>query len=201
MNTTRIEPLESRIAPAIFLAGPTNVTIRDAATGLDAMDTAAEQTAAGNVGVDAAVLLVTGDKLLFDRNGNGVADGGDTLLVQITGGNALIFMEDLDGDQVFDPGEIAGLAVSDGFAATIKTDVAGSILTALKADNTLGFTGGKFDIQNSSIAGLTITGGVLGSIAAGGSKPSDIVFDERVENNTEDGTQAPPSFFKSSPSF
>ena len=114
------------------------------------------------------MLLSTGDKLVFDYNHNNVADGGEPVLVQVTGGQALALLDDIDGDGHFDPNELVGLAVSDGFAATIKGDVSGTIVTSLSG-GLLSYTGTKLNLLNASIASLTVTGNVGDSILAGGS--------------------------------
>src|SRR5262249_38968116 len=92
-------------------------------------------------------------------------DPQERVLVSVAAGKAMVFLKDGFGPTTggFDENEISGLAVSDGFRATINTDVQGSIVTFL--DSTSHFTGPG--LQNSSIAGLTIAGRVLGSIAAG----------------------------------
>ena len=61
-------------------------------------------------------------------------------------------------DGVFSPDELTGLAVSDGFKASIKTDVAGSISTVLEAGDTVA-TGGTLTLQSASIAKLDFSTG------------------------------------------
>ncbi len=172
MNTTRLEPLETRIAPASFFVSSITTEVFTAA-GVSAQDDTAtvgdELDARDFFGVDRAVLLATGDKLIFDYNHNNAADGADLTLVTVTGGQALAFLDDLDGDGHFDPNELVGLAVSDGFAATIKGDVSGTIITSLTAGGLLSYTGVKLNLLDASIAGLTVTGNVERDIVAGGS--------------------------------
>src|SRR6187397_815127 len=119
MNTPP-EILESRIAPAIFLVSAADLKVLDVtipATPVNAMDLTSETNSATNVSVDVAFLQGTGDKLFFDSNNNGKQDATDMLLVQIDAGNAMIFLDDRDGNGVFSPDELTGLAVSDGFQA------------------------------------------------------------------------------------
>ena len=74
----RIEPLETRIAPAsFFVSSVTNDVVTSA--GVSAQDTVAEAQATTFLGVDKTVLLATGDKLVFDFNHNNLADGGHSL--------------------------------------------------------------------------------------------------------------------------
>src|SRR5690349_10952527 len=123
----RLEPLETRIAPATFLVGGLDLKVRDVtnpAAVTDANDLQTEKDAATNVGVDFAFLQSAGDKLFFDSNFNGKADATDFLLVQVDTGKAMVFLNDRDGDGLFSPDELTGLAVSTNFSATLKGDVA-----------------------------------------------------------------------------
>src|SRR5260221_3709299 len=165
---TRPEILECRIAPAnTFFVSPLTIDVFKS-DGSSAQDTINESQAAGFVGVDKAILLNTGDKIVFDTNHNLHADGSEPVLVSVTTGSAMALFQDIDGDGHFDPSELAGLVVGDGIVATIKGDVSGSIITAL-AGNVVQNSGGKFNLLHGSIAGLTITGNVLDGIVAGGS--------------------------------
>src|SRR4029434_2389790 len=89
------EILEVRIAPATFLVSPNSLIVTDQA-GNDAQDLANEVQAATNDGANSAVLLATGDKLVFDSNRNGKIDKTDALLVQVNGGRAMVFLTDLN---------------------------------------------------------------------------------------------------------
>ena len=163
------EPLETRIAPATFLVSAVDLKAVDVGNPtLSAMDQANEINAAANVLVDFAFLAGATDKIFFDSNRNGTQEATDLLLVQIDAGNAMVFLNDRDGDGVFSPDELTGLAVSDGFKGVIKTDVAGSISTVLKpGTNEVLLTGGKFTLEAASIAKLDIEGVVTGTISAG----------------------------------
>jgi hypothetical protein len=161
------EILETRIAPATFLVSGTSLEVTDSA-GLPAQDLPSELAAQVEADSDYAVLLQTGDKLVFDSNGNGEVDSSDAQLVNITAGQAMVFLTDFDGDVAFEQSEISGLAVSNAFSGVIKTDVAGSIVTALDAAGLFTSTGGLITLQQSSIAKLEISGAVYGDIIAGG---------------------------------
>ena len=166
---THPEPLETRIAPATFLVSAVDLKAVDVGNPtLSAMDQSNEINAAANVLVDFAFLAGATDKIFFDSNRNGTQDATDLLLVQIDAGNAMVFLNDRDGDGVFSPDELTGLAVSDGFKGVIKTDVAGSISTVLKpGTNEVLLTGGKFTLEAASIAKLDLAGVVTGTISAG----------------------------------
>src|SRR5262245_39551820 len=135
---SRPEPLEVRIAPAVFLVSSVDTKVFDLtipATPTDAMNGANELQANTNANSDSAFLMQAGDKLQWDANHNGKADAADPLMVQITSGKAMVFLTDRDSDGAFQMDELTGLAVGNGsgtaFGATIKTDVFGSIATVL----------------------------------------------------------------------
>src|SRR5262245_35614747 len=163
-NRLVVEELESRLAPAVFFLSGTALTVEDAA-GNNAQNSANENAAHLSTGATAAILMSTGDSLVFDSNNNNVRDPQERVLVKVTAGRAMVFFSDGFGPTglAFDENEISGLAVSGGFSATINTDVNGSITTTLDAAGA--FTGTT--LQNTSIAGLTIAGRVLGDIVAG----------------------------------
>src|SRR6188508_1935933 len=95
----RPEPLEARIAPATFLVSASELLVTDASIpGVSVMDQPNETNSAGNVGVDFAFLMGATDQLVFDSNHNGNLDATDRRLVQIEAGNAMIFLNDRDGD-------------------------------------------------------------------------------------------------------
>ncbi len=164
-----IEVLESRIAPALFLVSSTALAISTAAGG-SAQDSANE-TAAQNAALSGrAVLLSAGDALLYDANANQVIDGGDPLLFSVTSGKAMVFMTDLNHNGRFEAAEISGLAVSDGFAGLLKTDVQGPIATALTTSGafTVDTQTGKLSLQDATIQGLSSVGAVQGYVVSGG---------------------------------
>jgi hypothetical protein len=164
------EILETRIAPATFLVSGTSLEVTDftTPTGVPAQDSPVENAAQVESGADYAVLLSSGDKLFFDSNGNGKADASDALMASITEGQAMVFFSDETSNLAFNLSEITGLAISDGFSGIIKTDVYGSIVTALDATGAFTATGGNLTVLQSSIAKLEISGAVYGSIIAGG---------------------------------
>jgi hypothetical protein len=157
----RIEPLESRIAPSVFfLSGSANTvsTVIDS----DVVD-ANSATDAAAVSSTIAVKLVKGDSVVLDTNGNHLLDSGEITYAKITGGKAILFATDLDATVGFTAGEITGLAVSNGFKATITGNVTGSIATVLDAAGALTAN----VLVDASIAGLSISGRVTSSILAG----------------------------------
>lgn len=160
-----IEILESRIVLAqgprtIFLGGlifsAYTATVPDVNVAADA----------AAVGAELAVIVNKGDTVVFDTNGNKVADPGEIKYLQVTGGSAELFARNVINSGAVDPSEIFGMMVSDGFKATITGDVNGPIVTAL--DNTTGAITPAV-LQHSSIASLTVSGHVSGAIIAGGS--------------------------------
>jgi hypothetical protein len=161
------EPLEARIAPAVFLVSATSPEIFDS-SGNNAEDLPNEIAAQTNVGADAAILMITGDKLVFDANRNNQIDTTDPLFVQVDAGHAMVFLRDLNDDFVFDRTELRGMAVSDAFAGLVQGDVNGNIGTFLTATDEVLLTNGRLTLQPSSIATLHISGAVTGNIAAGG---------------------------------
>src|SRR3954471_23231412 len=114
----RIEPLESRIAPAVFfLSGTANTVSNSAGTDVNV----AADAAAYGAGV--AVKLMSGDSLVLDANGNHVLDAGEITYAKVTGGQATLFATELNSNAGFSADEITGLAVSNGFKAMITGDV------------------------------------------------------------------------------
>ncbi|MDB6151312.1 MAG: hypothetical protein JWQ44_2760, partial [Chthoniobacter sp.] len=164
----RIEPLEARIAPATFLVSASSLVVTDS-LGVSAQNLPNESSAQIAAGSDAAVLLATGDKLVFDANNNHTIDVSDSLLVQVIQGQAMVFVTDRDGDLAFDRNEVSGLAVSDLFVGALKTDIDGDIVTALDAVGNFTSVGGNLTIQPGTIGGITSTGAVNGAIVSGGS--------------------------------
>src|SRR5262245_38301228 len=164
--TTRlaITRLEDRSLPATFFLSGTSLGVFDS-LGADAENLQAEIDARNTTDVNKAFLINSGDKLIFDANEDRKFNPGERVLLDVAAGKAMVFLRDTLGPtaNAFDENEIGGLAVSNGFRATINTDVQGSIVTAL--DATGNFTG--VALQNNSIAGLTIAGRVGGSIYAG----------------------------------
>src|SRR5262249_32732295 len=147
-----VKRLEDRLAPATFFVSASSLSVRDSG-GNSAENLDTEIAARMAAGTSKAVLLNAGDSLVFDENDNRVRDPQERVLVSVSAGKGMVFLTDGFGprDGAFDANEITGLSVSDGFRATINTDVNGSIATTLTA-------GGVFatnSLQNSSIAGLT----------------------------------------------
>lgn len=153
-----VEVLEARIAPALlFLSGTARAVVD--AKGADVN----VATAATDVGATVAALLKTGDSLVLDTNGNGALDSGEVVYAKVTGGKALIFAKDGDSTLGFGADEITGVAMGNGAKMTIAGDVHGSVSTVLDPQGNLT----KTTLQNASIAGLTVSGRVLGDVTAG----------------------------------
>jgi hypothetical protein len=153
-----VEPLESRIAPSVFFLSGNSLAVSKG-DGSSANDSAA----ATAVDASVAVLLHKGDSLVLDTNGNHAFDAGEIVYAKVTGGAAYFFAKDLNTSTSFGADEITGLAVGNGFKATINGDVNGSIATLLDSDNVLSTT----VLQNTSLAGLTVSGRIIGDIRVG----------------------------------
>lgn len=162
-----IEPLESRIAPAQLYFVQSNALNVLTAAGANADNIQEETDARLFAGSSAAVLLAAGDRLIFDANNDHIQNAGDTELVKVVGGSAMVFLTDGFGanNGAFDLGELTGLAVSTKFKATINGNVLGSVITALKG-GALETIAGALAVQHgASIDGLTVNG-KLGAAAA-----------------------------------
>lgn len=157
----RLEELEARIAPAIFIISGGTVV-----DGLGSDATAAHQGDADAAKATKAILLKKGDSLIIDNNGNGAFDKfGDTLVAQIKSGASLFFFTDT-GAAGITASEISGLAVSDKFGGVINADVHGDIATLLGAGFLLNAAEAA---AGASLSKLTINGSVEGNIFASGS--------------------------------
>src|SRR5262245_25936768 len=121
-NRLVVEELESRLAPAVFFLSGTALTIEDSA-GNNAQNSSNENAAQTATGSTAAILMSTGDSLVFDSNNNNVGDPQERVLIKVTAGRAMVFVSNGFGPTAgaFDENEISGLAVSNGFSATINT--------------------------------------------------------------------------------
>lgn len=164
MSTLRLEPLEAREVPAVFFLSSTALTVTDAA-GNDAENLPNEIAAQAAAGSTKAILMSTGDTLVFDANDNHIRDPQERVLMGVTAGKAMVFLSDGLGPTsgAFDENEISGLAVSNGFQGAIHTDVNGAVTTTLDAAGNFQTTA----LQNASIAGLTVDGRVGGGLIAG----------------------------------
>src|ERR1700712_56284 len=94
-HRSTLEILEIRIAPAAFYVSGTSLEIENAAGVAQNGDT----EAATAVGVDHALLLHAGDRLIFNPDGEIRTHQTDARWVTVTAGNALVFLKDLNGDQ------------------------------------------------------------------------------------------------------
>ena len=171
-----IEILETRIAPALFFVGTASVgdnalTVHkgDALAGTSTAETTARDAANSTV----AVLLAAGDSLVFDADNSHTFNAGDTLLMKVSAGKAMVFLTDGSFGATtgaFDPNEITGLAVSDKFNAQVLTDINGSVATALDATGAFTGSGNTLPLMHSSIAGFKSSGQIAdGGVLAGGS--------------------------------
>jgi hypothetical protein len=153
-----VEPLESRIAPSVFFLSGNSLAVSKG-DGSSANDSAA----ATAVDASVAVLLHKGDSLVLDTNGNHAFDAGEVVYAKVTGGAAYFFAKDLNTSTSFGADEITGLAIGNGFKASIHGDINGSIATLLDSDNVLSTT----VLQDASLAGLTVSGRITGDIHVG----------------------------------
>src|SRR6266851_5238931 len=108
MNS-RIEILESRIAPATFLVSSTQLTITNAAN--PAIPPPVNPAAAAAAGASAALFLNAGDSLVFDATADGKVGAGDVTLMSVKTGSAIAFLTDFSGDNRFGLDEFTGAAV------------------------------------------------------------------------------------------
>jgi hypothetical protein len=173
------EVLETRIAPAVFFLHGDNLTITDG-SGASVTGAPNEITAAAAAGSNVALLMKAGDSLFYDFNGDNAADDpGDILLANISGGRAMLFFTDrAAGPAVgsFQPVELTGAAVSDGFNGNFEVEINGPVVTALSTSDDFTFVNldadpqmEQFIVQKASINGLRVNGVVNGAILAGGS--------------------------------
>ena len=158
----RIEPLEARIAPATILLRSHDAVVMKAGQLVDVGDDAMAAWA----GSDLALPVKAGDVLVFDADDDGRYEpaAGEFVLAKITGGRGFVHFTDRLGDGSFDPSDITGLVVGNGFSGTFSRTIHGSVVAGLTFD-------GIFDFfaERNNIAGLTVHGGVDGDILASGS--------------------------------
>ena len=141
------EPIESRIAPAVFFLNGAGLTILNEG---GAAVTANDADAA-LVGATKAILLHAGDSLVFDLNGNHQLDRKtEFTLLKVNAGSAEAFFTDTNGGGRFDASELTGIAAGNGLDAAIIGDVEGSIVTALDAS-------GAFTATTLQPAGIAST--------------------------------------------
>ena len=176
LNFSSLEALESRIAPAAFFVGSgIGMDALKVFKGADLAGTSmAEMDAKTATEATAAVLLGLGDSLIYDADNSHSLTTGDTLLLKVTGGKAMVFLTDIAAGATpggFDLNEITGLAVSDKFKAEMTADMNGTVITALDAAGNFkqNPNNGAIALQHSSIAQFSTTGQIVGSVFAGGS--------------------------------
>jgi hypothetical protein len=165
-----VEVLESRIAPAVILAGPTAQGGQDyddagtpfqAATGLDAL-TAGDPS----LNFDAShfyIDLKSGDTLRVYNSGSAFSD-----FITVTGGRAYAVFFDKNGDFTPTVDELTGLVLSENAKLSVNGTVDGDILATLNSKTGI-FSTDDLVSNKQTIAGLTIKGDVNGGIIAGGS--------------------------------
>jgi hypothetical protein len=127
---------------------------------------------ASEIGAAKAILLVKGDRLIFDANGDlSYNEGAERNLFQVEGGGSYVFLDDVvSGDST--PLDITGVAVSTGFAGSANADILGDIATMLTVRGKGANAVYQFNASitpEAAIAGFTSSGVVSGSILAGGS--------------------------------
>jgi len=173
-----IEVLEARIAPANIFFNPTGDDTIRSYQGFNKQAVHQSPSSATIAGADHAVLLSPGDKLYVDSTPtfvgkktkrHQVVDTNDSvLLLTVSQGTGLAFLTDLDGDDVFDTGELTGLILGNKFRGQAE-DVSGSVATAKLKLPAPGEQKGMAVITNSSIESLTVTGSIGGHLLAGNS--------------------------------
>jgi hypothetical protein len=164
-----VEPLESRIAPAIIFVGNPNVDDTEygdsqfinTETDSGALSL---QVGKGELGVDDTFILRLnpGDTVRM------FAPGGDSDFIVLTGGTAALFFVDHGGDArdgEVQATELTGIALGAGAKMTVKGTVYGDVVTNLKADGTLDLNG--FDSASQGLNGFSVND-VTGSIISGG---------------------------------
>jgi hypothetical protein len=151
-----VEVLESRIAPAAYYVSGTSLAFHTASGAVQAGDHGSEAAA----GVDGALLLHAGDRIVFDPDGVVSTHQSDYPWVTVVAGDAVVFFKDFNGDQRYSLDELSGLAVGDGFSGNVFTDIHGSVATML-APNGL-FT--PQQLQHASISRLTISGALVSAV-------------------------------------
>lgn len=159
LHRPAIEPLEARIAPALFLLQAGGVSV----AGVDAND-AALATFAGS---GLAVVLGKGDQLVFDANGDGAFSpaGEERELARVGGvkGEVIFFFTERDGAAGFGPGDLTGLALNGGVKVSIAGTVHGPVVTLPASHDPADFFGAPLPV-----AGLQIQGSIEGALLASG---------------------------------
>lgn len=162
-DTSILEPLEPRIAPATLVVG----------AGGDNYDDAPFVSTA-SVEADPAIadlfessedhyylFLGKGDKVLFDDG------GGEAFWFSVNNGVGYFFFHDANGDGIVQQDELTGISVGGKSSLTIDGDVNGFILTNVDAGG--GFLGETLESAGKSfIASLDVSGNIEGEILSGG---------------------------------
>jgi hypothetical protein len=145
-----IEILEARIAPATLFVASDFSSVEDAQ-----LKSVNDDDAASAFGVALAAKVKSGDVLVFDANKNHKLDLGEKTLVTVSGGRAVVLLQ--DAGALTPAAEIAGIGYSDGFNATVNDTIVGDVTPLLDNDGNL---------TSASLAGLKVTGAVVGNITA-----------------------------------
>jgi len=167
-SPSAVEPLESRIAPAVILVGnsaasPNNKTYTEAPFAAVSSNSNFS-SALGSSPNSFFLTLHAGDSVDLYNNGKGY-----TPFITVSKGTLVAFFNDKNSNNEVDANELTGLALGNGVAIKIFGEVNGDIATNLNADgislNTdLGANAGGFGIKSLSVTG----GSINGSIYSGG---------------------------------
>lgn len=196
-----VEALESRIAPAVILAGPEKVNVNGQDVAIGGMQYDSTSTSfklASTLPIEAGdptlnfgsshfyLDLKAGDILRIYNQSSGFS--GD--FAKITKGRAYAIFFDKNGDFIPQAEELTGLVLSAGTKMTINGSVDGDILATLNGKT--GFVSTNDLISNKqSIGALTIGGNVTGSIVAGGNLASISVGQvTQIQSGTPTGALA-----------
>ena len=169
-----LESLESRIAPAVILAGPTTYggqqyTTPSGTPFHTASSVPVQDGTLSNFSdaLNFYIPLKSGDTLKIYNQGTSFAN-----FITVSGGAAEAFFTDSNGDGIPQSNELSGLSLSAGAKLSVSGNVNGDIVANLNA-KTLSDPGSWTISANNlvsnkqNIAGLTV-GNVTGNIIAGG---------------------------------
>ena len=177
-----VEPLEARIAPTTLLAN--NVASKGTAGYIDySTNVPGLFVSASSLGVAPndptvhALILHANDQLEIFNQGTGFSASSPFL--QLTAGStAIAFFKDKNGDGQIQMNELVGLALSKKSSAVVRGTIDGDVVTDVANDGSLMFTSAgtagykltSLQVINGNINGNIISGGDMGSVAAGSIK-------------------------------
>lgn len=191
-----VEPLESRIAPAVIHIGATgvfeNITDTEYTEVVDPLDPnrgprpdnfddlafidTSKATDPISTAVDSALSdntfylrLRAGDTVFRLTEGNNYKE-----FIKVSSGNVIAFFTDFNGNNDFDDGELTGLALGANVNVVVNGSVNGDVLTILDEHGTRDIADDTLDMDGlvsakQGIDSLRILGGsVFGSVLSGG---------------------------------